>query len=149
MSEREALGFTLPGFQGIAKARNPKGGGVAVLVRDTIPTKVVTCGITSRAEYATVCTPLSGTMLYWTSAYFPRASRVSMDALEALTGPALEHHVIGTDANAHHAVWDTRVPPNSAGIARESPRQRDPFNAGHHTAAGFADIQLVVFPLCR
>jgi hypothetical protein len=105
MSEREALSFTLPGFQGIAKARNqprrPKGGGVAVLVRDTIPTKVVTSGITSRVEYATVCTPLSGTMLYWTSAYFPRASRVSMDALEALTGPALEHHVIGTDANAH------------------------------------------------
>jgi hypothetical protein len=27
-----------------------------------------------------------------------------------LTGPALEHHVIGTDANAHHVVWDTRVP---------------------------------------
>ena len=25
MSEREALGFTLPGFQGITKARNPKG----------------------------------------------------------------------------------------------------------------------------
>jgi hypothetical protein len=101
MSEREALSFTLPGFQGIAKARNPKGGGVAVLVRD----KVVTSGITSRVEYATVCTPLSSTMLYWTSAYFPLASRVSMDALEALTGPALEHHVIGTDANAHHAVW--------------------------------------------
>ena len=114
--EHEALSFTLPGFQGIAKARNPKGGGVAVLVRDTIPTKVVTSGITSRVEYATVCTPLSSTMLYWTSACLPLASRVSMDALEALTGPALEHHVIGTDANAHHAVWDTRVPPNTAGI---------------------------------
>ena len=115
MSEREALSFTLPGFQGIAKARNPNGGGVAVLVRDTIPTKVVASGVTSCVEYATVCTPLSGTMLYWTSAYYPRASRVCMEALEVLTGPALEHHIIGTDANAHHPVWDTRVPPNSAG----------------------------------
>ena len=78
MSEREALSFTLPaGFQGIAKkAKNPNGGGVAVLVRDTIPTKVVASGVTSCVEYATVCTPLSGTMLYWTSAYYPRASCV-------------------------------------------------------------------------
>jgi exonuclease III len=39
ISKREALSFTLPGFQGIAKARNPKGGGVAVLVRDTVVVK--------------------------------------------------------------------------------------------------------------
>ena len=119
MSEREALGFTLPGFQGIAKARNPKGGGVAVLVRDTIPTKVVTSGITSRVEYATVCTPLSSTMLYWTSACLPLASRVSMDALEALTGQRvftllLRHRVSFASQDRRFAPWG---PQNQSGNA--------------------------------
>ena len=116
MSEREALSFTLPGFQGIG---NPKGGGVAVLVRDTIPTKVVTSGITSRVEYATVCTPLSSTMLYWTSACLPLASRVSMDALEALTGQRvftllLRHRVSFASQDRRFAPWG---PQNQSGNA--------------------------------
>jgi hypothetical protein len=46
---REALSFTLPGFQGIAKARNPKGGGVAVLVRLRVQTVIITRSLTASA----------------------------------------------------------------------------------------------------
>ena len=54
MSEREAPSFTLPGFQGIANARNPNGGGVAVHHPDQSGQKWnhVLCGVCHRVHPA-------------------------------------------------------------------------------------------------
>ena len=54
------------------------------------------------------------TMLYWTSACLPLASRVSMGALEALTGPLFWCCTLISETEmVRHAFWGTDGDSNS------------------------------------
>ena len=113
VTEDEASRLAIPGFHCFAVARDAKGGGVAVLVRDALQCSLTSQSVSEVVEHTTVCVKVGDELSYFTSAYFPRGHKVSAAALSRLSQDDRRTHIIGADTNCHHEDWtDTwlRIP---------------------------------------
>ncbi|KNH07552.1 Endonuclease/exonuclease/phosphatase [Perkinsela sp. CCAP 1560/4] len=111
VTEDEASRLAIPGFHCFAVARDAKGGGVAVLVRDALQCSLTSQSVSEVVEHTTVCVKVGGE-LYFTSAYFPCGHKVSAAALSRLSQDNRRTNIIGADTNCHHEDWDRYVAPN-------------------------------------
>ncbi|KNH04999.1 hypothetical protein XU18_3873 [Perkinsela sp. CCAP 1560/4] len=118
VTEDEASRLAIPGFHCFAVARDAKGGGVAVLVRDALQCSLTSQSVSEVVEHTTVCVKVGDELSYFTSAYFPRGHKVSAAALSRLSQDDRRTHIIGADTNCHHEDWDRYVAPNPALMAK-------------------------------
>ncbi|KNH04908.1 Endonuclease/exonuclease/phosphatase [Perkinsela sp. CCAP 1560/4] len=112
VTEDEASRLAIPGFHCFAVARDAKGGGVAVLVRDALQCSLTSQSVSEVVEHTTVCVKVGDELSDFTSAYFPRGHKVSAAALSRLSQDDRRTHIIGADTNCHHEDWDRYVAPN-------------------------------------
>ncbi|KNH06313.1 hypothetical protein XU18_2818 [Perkinsela sp. CCAP 1560/4] len=71
VTEDEASRLAIPGFHCFAVARDAKGGGVAVLVRDALQCSLSSQSVSEVVEHTTVCAKVRDELSYFISAYFP------------------------------------------------------------------------------
>ncbi|KNH08324.1 Endonuclease/exonuclease/phosphatase [Perkinsela sp. CCAP 1560/4] len=115
ITEDEASRLALPGFHCYSVARDAKGGGVAVLVRDALSSVLRAHSVSAAVEHITVCVKAGDEIAYFTSAYFPRANRVTPASILELSNVSWRAHIIGVDSNAHHSMWDSYAHANAGG----------------------------------
>ena len=115
VTEDEASRLAIPGFHCFAVARDAKGGGVAVLVRDALQCSLTSQSVSEVVEHTTVCVKVGDELSDFTSAYFPRGHKVSAAALSRLSQDDRRTYIIGADTNCHHEDWDRYVAPNPGG----------------------------------
>ena len=115
VTEDKACRLAIPGFHCFAVARDAKGRGVAVLVRDALQCSLTSQSVSEVVEHTTVCVKVGDELSYFTSAYFPRGHKVSAAALSRLSQDDRRTHIIGADTNCHHEDWDRYVAPNPGG----------------------------------
>ncbi|KNH04906.1 Tcoingi protein [Perkinsela sp. CCAP 1560/4] len=115
ITEDEASRLAMPGFHCYSVARDAKGGGVAVLVRDALSSVLRAHSVSAAVEHITVCVKAGDEIAYFTSAYFPRANRVTPASILELSNDSWRAHIIGADSNAHHSMWDSYAHANAGG----------------------------------
>ena len=115
ITEDEASRLAMPGFHCYSVARDAKGGGVAVLVRDALSSVLRAHAVSTAVEHITVCVKAGDEIAYFTSAYFPRANRVTPASILELSKDSWRAHIIGADSNAHHSRWDSYANANAGG----------------------------------
>ncbi|KNH05989.1 Endonuclease/exonuclease/phosphatase [Perkinsela sp. CCAP 1560/4] len=115
ITEDEASRLALPGFHCYSVARDAKGGGVAVLVRDALSSVLRAHSVSAAVEHITVCVKAGDEIAYVTSAYFSRANRVTPASILELSNDSWRAHIIGADSNAHHSMWDSYANANAGG----------------------------------
>ena len=115
ITEDEASRLAMPGFHCYSVARDAKGGGVAVLVRDALSSVLRAHSVSAAVEHITVCVKAGNEIAYFTSAYFPRANRVTPASILELSNDSWRAHIIGADSNAHHSMLDSYAHANAGG----------------------------------
>ena len=116
LTQDECQKLCIPGFVCYAQGRNAKGGGVGILVSEALQSTLHKGALDPAVEAVTVCVKVnSAELVYFTSAYHPLGSRVSTATLQKMTEDSLQRHVIGTDANVHHPLWDSHVAASPGG----------------------------------
>ncbi|RHW73407.1 Endonuclease-reverse transcriptase [Trypanosoma brucei equiperdum] len=110
----EAACFSVASYKHHGIARNCKGGGVSILVKEDLPVETG-MAVVGRIEQVHATIHLArGTALTVTSAYIPPKHTFTETDLDTLlTTDAAQ--LIGTDANAHALAWDRASPPNVKG----------------------------------